>query len=40
VDSLKALDPKRPIREADMTWPSAAALARMRVEFLNRSLPP
>jgi hypothetical protein len=26
--------------KADMTWPSAAALARMRVEFLNRSLPP
>ena len=28
VDSLKALDPKRPIREADLTRPSALAESR------------
>ncbi|MGZ5095950.1 MAG: hypothetical protein ACXWCH_32970, partial [Burkholderiales bacterium] len=25
VDSLKALDPERPIREADIDWPTATA---------------
>jgi hypothetical protein len=26
VDSLKALDPKRPIREADISWPLKSVL--------------